>query len=146
MRQRLAIGWTLAVLLLALMLPAATSAATYGTGYSYQITHMWCYGQNGPQLAFEVKNKAAGTTDANRLTIDSWAERRPASGGSWTTFRTWPRESRSFPTDGTNHSLKVFRYMDISASSPWQRRVVMQLRGWHNSTVRASTTIHSVVC
>ena len=146
MRRRLALGWTLAVLSIALVLPAATSAASYGTGYTYKVTHQWCYGQNGPQLAFEVKNTAAGSTDANRLTIDSWAQRRPASGGSWATFRTWPQESRSFAINGTAHSLKVFRYVDYSNSSPYERRIVMKLRGWHNSTVRASITIHSNVC
>ncbi|MEP7360711.1 MAG: hypothetical protein ABI744_03940 [Chloroflexota bacterium] len=146
MRQRLVLGWTVAVLLIALMLPVATSAASYGTGYNYKVTHMWCYGQNGPQVGFEVKNTAAGTTDATRLTIDSWAERRPASGGSWATFRTWPQESRSFAINGTKHSLKVFRGVDYHNGSPWQRRVAMRLRGWHNSTVRASTTIYSNAC
>lgn len=146
MRQRLALGWTAAVVAIALMLPVAASAASYGTGYTYKVTHQWCYGQNGPQVGFEVKNTAAGSTDANRLTIASWAQRRPASGGSWATIQTWPLESRSFAANGTAHSLKVFRGVTYSNSSPWVRRIGMQVRGWHGTHLRASTTVYSNVC
>ena len=139
MRKRLALIWTLAVVGAALALPATTVGGN--TGYSYRTVYNYC---EGAQVNIKVKNIAEGFTEANKLTIDSWAQRAPAKSGPWTTVYRWDRASYKFEADGQKHWLTSWRSYNGNNQAWW--RVVMRLRAWHNKTQLASVDVFSVKC
>jgi hypothetical protein len=138
----------LAVLGAALALPASTAAAggyvsaghrNASTGYKYRVMYSYC---SGSTVNFKVRNIAKGYTPANKLTIDSWAQRR--KGGRWQTVYTWARAKYTFPVNGYTHKLTSYR--SYIGNDTYLFRIVFRLRAWHNKKVLATTTLHSVKC
>ena len=137
MRTRLTLISTLIVLGVALALPASTAAA--GTGFGYQVKYNYC---DGATVRMKVKNIADGSANANKLTIDTWAQRK--SNGTWKTIHRWDRAKYKYEIDGTRHWLTSWRSWQGTTSHRY--RLVFRLRAWHNSTVLASVTLRSVKC
>ena len=137
MRRRLMFVVTPFVMAMALLLPATTLAAG---GYSYRVLINDCI--NYPGVVFKVAFKAKGTTNANRLTIDSKGQ----SGGpdNWTTEETWPTKSLSFTADGTDHVLRLKRtYLGDAFSD---NRIIFNLKAWRNSNLLYSQKVVSRSC
>ena len=136
MRKRFALLWTMGILAAALALPATTVA---GGGYTYKTVYNYC---NGYQVNLKMKNMAAGYTPANKLTIDSWAQRRV--NGYWQTVYTWNRSVYNFVANGDKHTLTAWRSYNGNAN--YYFRIVFRLRAWHNSNVLADSSFKSVKC
>ena len=100
MRKRFALLSTLVVLAAALALPASTLAAS---GYTSKTVYNYC---NGYQVNLKMKAIAAGWTNANKLSIDSWAQRK---NGGWQTVYQWNRVNYSFAITGAKHTLTAWR-------------------------------------
>ena len=140
MRRRLAFVWTFAVVCAGLSLPATTLAGQ-GTGYSYKTIYSYC---QGTTVQFKVKNIAEGFTDANKLTIDSWAQKAPSKSGPWTKIYTWDRAKYTYEIDGQKHWLTSWRSYHGNNTAWFQ--VVFRLRAWHNRTMLASVDVGSAKC
>ena len=140
MRRRMALVWTMVFVGAALALPSSAAAGT-STGYGYKVIYNYC---DGATVHFKVKNIAEGSTDANKLTIDSWAQRAPRKTGPWTVVYRWDRAKYSFEIDGNKHWLTSWRSYVGNNSYWWQ--VVFRLRAWHNRTLLASVDVASVKC
>lgn len=140
MRKRFALIWAMVVLGAALTLPATTAAG--GSGYTYKIIQNYCYGYNGNSVYFKAKQTAAGWTNANYLTIDSWAQR--LINGRWQSVYTWNQSWYSYNWNGSSHWLKLWRSYD--GNGLYWFRIVFKLRVWQNNTLLATKTIHSVKC
>jgi hypothetical protein len=136
MRKRLMLFWTPVVLGLAIMLPATTAASG---GYSYKTVYNYC---NGNQVNLKMKSSAAGWTNANSLTIDSWAQRKLSSG--WQSVYQWNQAYYNFPINGAKHTLTAWR--TYNGNNSYYFRILFQLRAWHNNTLLASSSFKSVVC
>ncbi len=136
MRGRLTFALTPFVMALALMLPAATLAAG---PYVYSIEKNYC--TNYPANVFKVLFAADGTTNANKLTIDSKGQ--TGSPGHWTTYKTWPRVSTTW-APGSFGVLPLKRTYLGDAFA--YNRIVFKLRVWRNSTLLWSTKLRSKVC
>ena len=138
MRRRLMFATTPFVMALALLLPATTLAG--GGGYSYRVVLNYCI--NFPGVVFKVAFKALGTTNADRLTIDSKGQ----SGGpnDWVTQKVWPTVSYSFTADGTDHVLKLKRTYRGDAFS--DNRIIFRLKAWNNSNLLYSQKVVSRSC
>ena len=135
MRRRLTLGSTLLAIVLAFTLPATTAAAS---GYTYKVVSNYC---SGTTVIFKVKNIAAGYTKANKLTIESWAQRKA---GSWQTVYTWPKAKYKFTRNGAKHVLTAWR--KFNGNDPYLNRIVMRLRAWNNRTLLASISLNSRKC
>jgi len=122
---------------LALMMPASAAAAG---GFSYTILKNHC--TNYPAVVFKVSVTAAGSTNANKLTINSKGQ--TGSPGHWTTYQTWPRVTSKFVNDGTSHSLAVKRTYLGDAFA--RNRIVFKLRAWHGRTLLWSAKVISKTC
>ena len=138
MRRRLALIWTLVVVAAALSLPASTMA---GSGYSYKKIYSYC---DHATVHFKVKNIAEGFTDANKLTIDSWAQKAPTKNGPWTKIYSWERAKYTFAIDGQKHWLISWRSYNGNNTAWFQ--IVFRLRAWHNRTLFASVDVGSAKC
>jgi len=134
MRQRLALGWTLLIVLLALALPATTLAASY----NHKITRNEC---GASKVFLTVKAIAPGTTPGNKLTIDSWAQEK--HGGVWQTTWVWNQVKYTYTPDGTKHTLTVARNYPFMT---YTARIVMQVRAFSGHTQLYSATVRSVRC
>jgi hypothetical protein len=139
MRRRLALVWTFAVLGAALSLPAATFAG--GTGYSYKKIYNYC---DGTTVHLKIKNIAEGFTDANKLTIDSWAQKAPTKNGPWTKIYSWSQAKYTFDIDGQKHWLTSWRSYNGNNTAWFQ--IVFRLRAWHNRTQFATVDVGSAKC
>ena len=137
MRKRFALLWTLVVLGAALALPATTAAAG---GFHYRLVYNYC---DGVDPHFKVKNIAYGNTNANKLTNETWAERRPA-GGSWKNIYSWPIARFKFAIDGRKHWLTSWRTWN-GDNSHWYR-IGFRVRAWHNRKLLSSEVVYSVKC
>jgi hypothetical protein len=144
MRRRLVPVLFAIATLAILLLPA--SAAASGSGFSYSIVTDRCGRPFGFTSIFKVSEQADGTTDANRLTMDSWVQETTVSRHPhWFTAHTWSQVSTTFGVDGTSHLLTLRRsYPDGNIES--EGRIVFRLRAWHNSTVLADVTVKSTPC
>lgn len=138
MRKRLLLLLTLAVSVAALALPGTAAAAT---GYEYRVRYNYC---TGADPNFKVKNIAYGSTNANKLTNESWVERRPGGSQTWSKIYTWPTAKYKFAIDGDKHWLTSWRTWSGDQSN-WYR-IVFRLRAWHNTTLLSSVVLHSVKC
>ncbi|MEP7361282.1 MAG: hypothetical protein ABI744_06870 [Chloroflexota bacterium] len=136
MRKRFGLFWALVVLAIALALPATTAAAG---GYTYKTVYNYCYGN---QVNLKMKDMAAGYTPANRLTIDSWAQRKVFNG--WQTVYTWNQAYYGFYHNSRSHTLTAYR--SYNGNSSYYFRIVFRLRAWNGNHVLASSTFHSVKC
>jgi hypothetical protein len=139
MRKRLALLWTLIVVGAALVLPATTAAAS--GDYQYTIKYNYC---DGADPHFKVKNVALGSTDANKLTNETWVERRPAGSSTWTKVYTWDIAKYMYEIDGRKHWLTSWRTWQGDQHN-WYR-IGFRVRAWHNSTLLASQIVYSVKC
>ncbi len=129
---------TLALVGAFLALPTTAAAAT---GYEYQVKYNYCAGAD-PH--FKVKNIAYGSTDTNKLTNESWIERRPAGSQTWSKHYTYPTAKYKFAINGDKHWLTSWRAWDGDQSN-WYR-IVFRLRAWHDSTLLSSQELYSVKC
>jgi len=136
MRRRFALLWTAMVLGAALMLPASVAAAS---GYTYKTVYNYC---NGNQVNLKMKNKAAGWTPANRLTIESWAQRKLA--GGWQTVYIWNDAVYNFNWNGSGHTLTAWR--SYNGNNSYFFRILFRLRAWQGNNLLASSTFKSVKC
>lgn len=136
MRRRLMLFWTPVVLGLALLLPATTAAAG---GFTYKTVYNYC---NGNQVNLKMKNMAAGWTNANSLTIDSWAQRKLP--GGWQTVYNWNQSYYNFSANGQKHTLTAWR--SYNGNNSYYFRTLFRLRAWHNNNLLASSTFKSVKC
>ena len=137
MRKRFALLWMLVVLGAALALPATTAAVE---GFRHKVVYNYCDGAD-PRL--KVKNIAEGWTNANKLTNETWVERRPAN-GSWTRIYTWPLARYKFEIDGSRHWLTSWRTWN--GDQTYWYRIGFRVRAWHNQNLLASAVIYSVKC
>ncbi len=138
MRKRLSLILTLAVVGAALAMPGTAAAAN---GYEYQVKYNYCAGAD-PNI--KIKNIARGATDTNKLTNESWVERRPAGSRTWSKIYTWPTAKYKFAMNGDKHWLTSWRTWDGDQSN-WYR-IVFRLRAWHNSRLLSSEVVYSVKC
>ena len=136
MRKRFALLFTPVVVALALMLPASTAASG---GFSVKTVYNYC---NGNQVNLKMKAIAQGYTSTNRLTMESWAQRKVAHG--WQTVYTWNPVSYSFANNGVKHILTSWR--SYNGNSSYYFRLLFRLRAWHNGSLLASSTFKSVKC
>lgn len=137
MGRRLVLVLTFAVSAAALLFPSSVAAAE---GFSHQIKYNFCQGLD-PH--FKVKNTAAGWTTANKLTIESWVERRP-SRGDWKIIFAWNKAKYEFNINGDKHWLTSWRTWD--GDRDFWYRIGFRLRAWHNANLLSSTTVYSVKC
>jgi hypothetical protein len=136
LRRRLSFLATLALLFAALSLPAATVAAS---PYTYRIYYDRC---DGNQVNLKMHIRAGGQTPADKLTIETWAQKKV--GSSWTTVHTWQIAKYKFEPNGVRHTLTSWR--SYNGNNHYQFRIVFRLRVWDGSHRLASVTYHSVKC
>jgi hypothetical protein len=122
------------------MLPGVVTAAP--SDYPVRRVYDYCAGADDNQVNLKMRISARGYTTANRLTIDSWAQRKV--NGRWQTVYRWDRAGFRFEPDGNRHTLAAWRSYNGTNAYPF--RIVFRLRAWHNSTVLRSTLARSVVC
>jgi hypothetical protein len=143
MRKRFGLLWALVVLGAALALPATTAAG--GGGYTYTVLQNYCYGPyNSSSVYFKVKNQAAGWTDANKLTIEAWAQEK---NGSWYNIYHWAKAIYSYYRDGSKHWLtRWYSWEPNSSASVYWHRIKLRLRAWDGSYLLASKVLYSKQC
>ncbi len=130
----------LAALVMALALVLPSSATVVGASdYPVRVDHNYC---DGETVHLKMRISSRGHTDANRLTIDSWTQRRVS--GVWHTVYTWQRAAYAFETNGNRHTLTSFRSYHGTRSHDF--RIVFRLRAWHNRQTLHSTVFRSVAC
>lgn len=139
MRRRFALLSTLVVLGVALTMPATALAA--GVGYEYVVKYNYC---RGADPHFKVKHIAYGFTNTNKLTNESWVERRPGGSKTWTKIYTWATARYKFAINGDKHWLTSWRRYNGS-NDAWYR-IAFRLRAWHNRTLLAEEVLYSVKC
>ena len=139
MRRRLTLLWAMVVVLVALMLPAATVA---GSGYSYVVKHNECHVGYDPH--FKVRLVAAGWTPADGLTIDFYAQRRSFGSSTWQNWDYLGQEYYYFTPNGYKHWLTGWRTYDGS-NNAWYR-IKGILRVWDGSYLLAKKVVKSVAC
>ncbi len=136
MRKPFALLFTPLVIALALLLPASTAAAT-----AYPVKRVYNYCERNT-VHLKMRITARGYTNANRLTIDSWAQRRAS--GRWHRVYDWPRAGFKFEINGNKHSLTAWRSYHGTRTHDF--RIVFRLRAWHNRQVLHTTVFRSVAC
>lgn len=124
---------------LALALPPAVAGAGE---YPVRVVYNYCAGQGDNQVNLKMRISARGHTNANRLTIDSWAQRR--INGSWQTVYNWDRVGYRFEINGDRHNLAVWR--SYNGTNTHLFRIVFRLRAWHNRSELFSKVYASVAC
>ena len=135
MKKRLALIWTPLVLVLALMLPATVAAS----GYHSKTIYNYCYGN---QVNLKMRAIAAGNTNANKITIESWAQRKV--GRHWQTVYRWNKAVYKFYVTGNKHTLTSYR--SYNGNNSYFFRIVFRLRVWHGRHLLAGGSFHSVRC
>ena len=137
MRRRVVIVLAFAVSAVAMLFPASVAAAD---GFDHVVKYNFC---RGVDPNFKVTNRAAGWTNANKLTIETWVERRPAD-GNWKVIYSWKKAKYKFEINGDKHWLTSWRRWD--GDRDFWYRIGFRLRAWHNSNLLSSTTVYSVKC
>jgi hypothetical protein len=138
LRRPFALLLTPLVLALGMALTLATPVAG-ATDYPVRVVHNYC---DGNTVHLKMRITARGYTNANKLTIDSWAQRRVS--GEWQTVYNWQRAVYKFTINGDLHSLTSTRSYHGTRSHDF--RIVFLLRAWHNQRVLFSTKVRSVAC
>jgi hypothetical protein len=145
MRRMLGFLCTSLVLAATLALPAVAAAKTASDPYTYAVLKNSC-----PQgdVLFKVKLRAAGWSEANRLTIDSKSQIQYGSYGRWHNLHTWARVGLTWVPDGTAHSLALQRRQDhLYDNKDFNSyRIVFKLKAWDHGLVAWSQTVRSVEC
>ena len=124
---------------LTLMLAAPVAATT---GYTFVTVDQHCYGAQGQDVYFRVKLTAAGSTSANKLTINSQSQY--FSAGKWHKFYVWNQNKVSFTPNGQAHSIDYSYTHEGTNANNW--RIVSKLRAWNGTQLLASKTLKSVAC
>jgi hypothetical protein len=137
MRRRLVLVLTFAVSAAAVLFPSSVAAVE---GFDHEVKYNFC---QGVDPHFKVTNRAAVWTNANKLTIESWVERKPAS-GSWKIIFSWDKAKYTFAMNGEKHWLTSWRTWD--GDRDFWYRIGFRLRAWHNSNLLSTTTVYSVKC
>ena len=140
MRRRMAVIWTLLVIGAALAAPATAAAGT-ATGFGYKVIYNYC---QGTTVHFKVKNIAEGATEANKLTIESWARRAPRKTGPWSVVYIWNKAKYKYEIDGNKHWLTSWR--SYHGNNSYWFQIVFRVRAWHNRTMLASVEVPSKMC
>ena len=140
--RKLAVLIACALTLVALVsLPGSVLASG---GYDYGVVHDYCGGGYNWTTFYKVREIADGTTGANKLTIDSWAQARDPGHPHWYTAQTWPRVSTTFTPDGSYHHLTLARRfrggLDVGV------RIVFKLSAWDHGLLAWSQTLRSTIC
>ena len=138
MGKRLSLVSMLLVIGAALALPASTAAAS---GYEAKVIYNYC---TGADPHFKVRNTAYGATDANKLTTETWVERRPGGSSTWTKIYSWAAAKYKFATNGDKHWLTSWRTWTGDQRN-WYR-IGFRARAWHNSTLLSSEVVYSRKC
>ena len=132
------------VLVAALLVAAATmsmpASAAAAEGFRHRVIYNYC---RGADPHFKVKNIAQGWTHANKLTNETWVERRPAD-GSWKTIHVWQMAKYKFEINSDKHWLTSWRTWQ-GDNSHWYR-IGFRLRAWHNGNLLSSTVVYSKKC
>jgi hypothetical protein len=136
MRKPFALLFTPVVVALALLLPASVAAAP---GFPVKTIYNYCDGQ---QVNLKMRITARGYTNANKLTIASWAQRKLSSG--WQTVYRWDKAVYKYEKNGNKHSLTAWRSYNGTRSHKF--RIVFRLRAWNNRNLLDSTLFRSVRC
>jgi putative salt-induced outer membrane protein YdiY len=90
----------------------------------------------------EVRLQSAGSTSANKLTIDSKSQYY--SGGKWHKYFVWGQNKTTFTANGSPHSIDYSYSHEGTNQHNW--RIVSKLRAWNGSHLLASKTIKSLAC
>ena len=139
MRKRLSLlSALLALVAAAVGMPGSVAAAD---GYEYTVRYNYC---TGADPHFKVKNIAFGSTSANKLTNESWVERRPRGSASWSRIYSWPIAKYKFEINGDRHWLTSWRTWEGDEAN-WYR-IGFRLRAWHNHTLLSSEVVYSRKC
>ena len=138
MHKRLSLLLVMAVVAVGLALPATTVAAN---GNDYSVIYNRC---DGADPMFKVKNIARGWSHANKLTNESWVERKPGTGGAWTRVYEWDMSVYKFNTNGDQHWLTSWRTWQGNRYN-WFR-IGFRLRAWNGNNMISSITIYSRKC
>ena len=141
MRRRLIPGLIAMLALVALLLPSTVAASG---GYDYGVVHNYCGGSYNWTTFFKAREIASGTTGANKLTIDSWAQAKGPGDAHWGTAQTWPRVSVTFTPNGSYHHLTVAR--KIRGGVDEAVRIVFKMTAWDHGLIAWTQTIRSTVC
>lgn len=141
MKQRFALLWApfVVALALALALPASTMAAN---GYTFTVVNQHCYGSQGQNVYFRVRLTAAGSTMANRLTINSQSQYY--SNGKWHKSYVWAQDKTTYSPNGQAHSIDYSYTHEGTNTYNW--RIVSKLRAWSGTQLLASKTLKSQSC
>jgi hypothetical protein len=137
--RRLILVLTFAVSAAALVFPGGVAAAD-ADGFEHEVKYNYC---DGLDPNFKVVNRAAGWTNANKLTNESWVERRTAD-GAWKVHERYPTRKFKFEINGDLHWLTSWRRWD--GDREFWYRIGFRLRAWHNSNLLSSTVVYSVKC
>jgi hypothetical protein len=143
-RKRSALLWTLAVLLLALSLPATTIAATF----TYTVKANVCKPSGGDfgygRLYFEVRLDEYGKSGANKFTFDAKVQHRNIGSRTWRTEFKWNRFAYSFPNNKASyHYTRWFSYHP--ADYAWHR-IVVNLKVWNGGLLLAKRKLIGKSC
>ena len=132
--------WTFALtpfaIALALLLPSSTMAFS---PYGYSVHKNYC--TSYPANVFKVVFYADGSTNANKLTIDSKGQ--SGSAGHWVTYQSWPRASTTFDPHTLGSMALQRKYLGDAFSG---NRIVFTLHAWHNGTLLYSHKAISKTC
>jgi hypothetical protein len=139
MKKRLVLLWMPLLLALGLAM-APTTAAT--TGYTFVKVDQHCFGAQGQDVYFRVRLTAAGSTTANKLTINSVSQYY--NGGKWHKSYTWGQNKTSFTPNGNAHQID-YSY-EHTGTNQYNWRIVSKLRAWHGTQLLASKTLKSLAC
>src|SRR3954469_5764903 len=139
MKKRLTFIPVVFALAVALLTPTSTLAAG---GYTFTVVDQHCIG-SGHNIYFRVKETAAGTTPASKLTIKSTSQY--FSAGKWHSSYHWATNSSSFTPDGTAHSIDYsYTHENDHGSTKW--RIKSVLKAWQGTHVLAHKTLISKAC
>jgi len=138
MRVRLTFLSALLVVGAVMALPASVAAAD---NFTFKVVYNYC---KGADPHFKVKNFAAGTSNANKLTTETWVEKRPGGSHTWTRIYSWDTARYKFQINGDKHWLTSWRTWNGDRFN-WYR-IGFRLRAWHNTTLLNSQVLYSRKC
>jgi len=138
MRLRLTFISVLLVMGAVSVFPMSAAAAD---NFTHQVVYNYCHGAD-PH--FKVKNIAAGASHANRLTTETWVEKRPGGSHTWTKTYSWPVAKYKFSINGDKHWLTSWRTWNGDRFN-WYR-IGFRLRAWHNTNLLSTEVIYSRKC
>ncbi len=139
MRKRFTLLWTLVILGAALAVPASAAAAG---SYPSQVVNNYCYSTGKDSVYFETKFTAKGSTPANKLTVDAWAQRW--RNGAWEVVHTYARYKYGYSADGYDHWVQVWR--SYVGNRFYLFRILFRLRAYQGHTVLKEKFVHSTSC